>query len=73
MKTDNNHNVNPAEEALDRGIERLISRELSDMVDYKSLVVNVRATRQAARQSIISSTYFSSHEFLAKILAEGAD
>ena len=74
MKTDNyyanlNPNLNPAEAALDRGIERLITAELSEMVDYQSLAVDV----QAARQSVISSTYFSSQQFLAKVLAEGAD
>ncbi len=58
---------------LDRGIEKLIARELSDMVDYKSLAVDVQATRKSVKSAIIASTYFSSQQFLAKILAEGAD
>jgi hypothetical protein len=77
VKSESNQNVlkhsSAADQNLDRGIEKLIARELSDMVDYQSLAVDVQATRRSIKSAVVASTYFSSQQSLAKILTEGAD
>ncbi|MBU6455837.1 MAG: hypothetical protein KGS72_28965 [Cyanobacteria bacterium REEB67] len=64
MKT--NETVAHQGEDLGRGIERVIALELSDMVSYQSLSVDVEATRDAILSS--HNPYAQTHFF-----AEGAD
>jgi hypothetical protein len=61
-----NETVASQGEDLDRGIEREIARELSELVAYQSLPADVQATRDAILSS--HNPYAQSHFF-----AEGAD